>query len=551
MEKKIIFYFTILLFSLVEISSFAQDANFDWAVKMGGASDDYVHSIAADGSANVYTSGRFRSTATFGIHNITSVGASNGFITKQNSGGDVLWVKQLVSSGHAQAYGITADAAGNIYATGLFLGTTTFETHILTPPSGNNRAMFVVKYDTNGTIVWINQFDGNETGFGVGNEIKTDDAGNIYIAGYFNDTITFGATTLASEGGSDGFIMKQDPNGNVLWAKGMGGVNDSYAQSIHVDGIGNVYTAGFFNGSVDFEGHILTSEGQNDLFIAKYDSDGGMIWVRQSGGTGYDEAISVTTDASGNVYTTGHFENIVVFGSHTLTSTGNRDGFIAKYDSDGNIVWVKQLGGSDGTHNTHSVGVDIDIHGNVYITGMFNGTISFGSYTYNTFGGIDGFVAGYNTDGDILWAKQFGGTEQDRGLEIHIDVNGNILVAGEFIGTADFDPSGNSYTLVTSNLHSEVFVLKLNTSTAGINDHDANSNIGIYPNPAKDFVTLVNVKSNSIIKIIDMTGKTVYNGVVSDTHTTINMTEFINGIYFIEVNCEGAITDNRKIVVNK
>jgi hypothetical protein len=446
MEKKIAFYVNTLVLNLFFFHGVvAQDVSFDWALNFGGTGNDYSYKVTADTSGNIYTSGIFRGVSTFGTYNLTSVGSANGFITKQNPNGNVAWAKQLSTTGHAQASGITTDSTGNVYATGLFVGNTTFETQLLTPPAGNNLSMYVAKYNTDGDIVWINQFDGKAIGYGVGNDIVADGQGNIYVAGHFSDSVSFGSTTLGSDGGMDGFILKQNSNGTILWVKKIGGAGEGYAYSISVDGAGNVLTSGFFNGDVNFEGNTLTSAGQNDLFIAKHDSDGNLLWVRQSGGTGYDEGVSIAVDEQGNVYTTGHFEGTVMFGTNTLTSTGNRDGFIMKHDADGDILWVKQMGGTDATgHNTHSVAIDVNSHGNAYITGIFGATVSFDTYTYNSFGELDAFVAGYDTDGNVLWAKQIGGTQQDRGNSIHVDVNGNVIVAGDFYSVVDFDPSGNT-----------------------------------------------------------------------------------------------------------
>src|ERR1022692_4879088 len=173
-----------------------------------------------------------------------------------------------------------------------------------------------------------------------GNSIAVDSSGNSYVTGYFNSTtITFGSTTLTTAGGYDIFIAKYNANGNVVWAKRAGGSGDEGGYGIAVDGSGNSYVTGYFNSSsITFDTITLTGAGGNDMFIAKYDSSGNVMWAKSAGGSNNDIGNGIAVNSSGISYITGNFtSSSITFGSTTLTNASNdtSDIFIAKYDANG------------------------------------------------------------------------------------------------------------------------------------------------------------------------------------------------------------------------
>jgi len=211
------------------------------------------------------------------------------------------------------------------------------------------------------------------TSFDSGRSITTDASGNVYTTGYFQNTVDFnpgsGVSNLVSNGSYDIFISKLDANGNFIWAKSMGGTSSDYGYSITTDASGNVYTTGSFAGTVDFDPGSgvsnLVSNGSSDIFIQKLDANGNFLWAKSMGGTSYDSGTSITTDASGNVYTTGTFTGIVDFDPSFSISNLNSSGgytFIQKLDANGNFIWAEQV------NNLASKSINIDANGNLYIT---------------------------------------------------------------------------------------------------------------------------------------------------------------------------------------
>ncbi len=264
------------------ISKLDASGNFAMAISMGGPSIDFGSSIAFDVSGNVYATGIFQDTADFwpggGVINLISAGDYEVFIAKYSSNLFFSWAKSIAGTSSEQANSILVNASGNIHITGRFSGTADFNpgsgTFNLTPVS-SNPDIFISKLDLNGNFVWAKQMGGS--GHDVGWLSVVDASGHIYTTGRFRETSDFdpgpGTFNLTSMGNSDIFISKLDINGNFVWAKGMGGISEDKGYSIAVDGSGNVYSTGSFNGTVDFDPDTgsfnLTSSGGTDIFVHK------------------------------------------------------------------------------------------------------------------------------------------------------------------------------------------------------------------------------------------------------------------------------------------
>ncbi|WP_323796380.1 SBBP repeat-containing protein [Nisaea sp.] len=258
----------------------------------------------------------------------------------------------------------------------------------------------------------------------------------------------------------------------VQFANGVGGTGGDQGRSITVDSGGNSYVTGRFQGTVDFDPRAgtanLASAGNDDVFIAKYDSSGDLLWAKNVGGTSIDRGESIQVDSSGNSYVTGYFSGTADFdpgaGTANLTSAGFDAVFIAKYDSSGDLLWAKNVGG---TSIDTGQSIAIDSSGNSYVTGDFGGTADFdpgaGTANLTSAGGQDVFIARYDASGDLLWAKNVGGTNADLGHSITVDSSGNSYVTGRFQGTADFDPGAGTANL-TSAGSEDVFIAKYDSS---------------------------------------------------------------------------------------
>ncbi len=291
-------------------------------------------------------------------------------------------------------------------------------------------------------------------------DMVIDNLGNIYIIGDFKGTVDFdpgqGIFEISSVADRDIFVLKLDPFGNFIWVNQIGGTGTDWGNSIAVDNVGNIYVTGSFAGTADLDPgtgtQLISSFGENDIYIQKLDASGNLIWFKQFGGIESDQGKSITVDESGNVYVGGLFSETVDFdpgtGINNLTSSGQEDLFIQKLDASGNLLWVKQKGTTGANDISYSIA--IDGFENVYSTGYFSGNF---------------LIQKYNTDGNLVWENNIGGSNNDHSYCLALDNSGNVYITGNFVGTVDFDPGANTFNLSTgNNSNSNAFLLKLNNS---------------------------------------------------------------------------------------
>jgi Glucodextranase, domain B/Beta-propeller repeat len=395
----------------------------------------------------------------------------------------LLWAKRAGGTGSGDAAtGIAVDGLGNVFVTGIIQGSATFglgEVNETTLTSAGGDDIFVALYGSNGSLQWAKRAGGTGLDRGVG--IAVDGSGNSYVTGVFNGSATFGLgevneTTLTSAGGDDIFVAQYDSSGTLQWAKRAGGSGTDRGVSIAVDGSGYASVTGWFNGSATFgQGQAsqatLTAAGSDEIFIAQYDSSGMLQWARRAGGSGLDQGAGIAVDSAGNVYVTGFFNGSATFApgqanQTTLTTAGDRDMFVAKYDFIGTLVWARRSGGT-GADRGFSIAVDGS--GNSYVTGLFNGTATFGpgqpnQTTLTSAGSDDIFVAQYDSNGALQWVKRAGGTGSDGGLGIAVDGSGNSYVTGFFSVSATFAPGQANQTTLTSAGARDIFMVKYDSA---------------------------------------------------------------------------------------
>lgn len=302
--------------------------------------------------------------------------------------------------------------------------------------------------------------------------IAVDASGNTYSTGYYRGTVDFdpgpGTASLTSLGNEDVYILKQNPSGELIWVKSVGGPNVDRGGGIAVDANGNVYVAGFFAETADFDpgsgSYPLVSAGNTDTFVLKLNASGDFLWAGAFAGIDLSYGLSINLDADANVYTTGSFLGTADFdpgaGVANVVPPGGYATFVQKMDSEGNYLWAKAFGG---TYNLYEHVSAVDGAGNIYTTGSFDFPADFdpgaSTVTLTSVGGADVYVQKMDTDGNFLWARSFGGTYGDAGSDVTADASG-VVTTGFFMQTTDFDPGAGSLE-VTANGTRDVFVQKM------------------------------------------------------------------------------------------
>ena len=375
-------------------------------------------------------------------------GERNNGCERQASDPKHIWSKSFGGSGSdSWIYSSSVDNSGNVYILGSFSSSSiNFGGGTLNNAGGND--IFLAKFDSNGNHLWSKRFGGSNEDYGM--SVSTDNLGNVYITGYFrSSTIEFGGGVLTNTnaGTDEIFLAKFDSDGKHLWSKSFGGSNHDDGASVAVDNSGNVYITGSFRSStIDLGGGALNNAGSGamDIFLAKFDSNGNHIWSKRFGVSVDDWAQSISVDSSGNLFIAGMFKGSNLnFGGGSITNNGGLDFFLAKFDSNGNHQWSKGFGGNN---DDYSYSVSADSSGNVYITGFFkSSTIDFGGGALNNAGGWDTYLAKFDSNGSLQWSKRFGGNADDWGYYVSAASSGDVYITGWY-SSSDINFGGNSLT---------------------------------------------------------------------------------------------------------
>ena len=412
-------------------------ASFAFAVSSGGTNFQDPFGVAIDNQENIFVSGYYSGTMTFPGTNFASKGLTDMFLAKYDRAGNFLWAKTGGGTTNDIAYAVATDSGGNAYVAGRFGRTATFDGVTLT--SAGDEEILLAKYDASGNLVWAKRAGGNSYDFAK--KLAVDESGNVYVAGGCRATSTFGTLSIGTFATADAFLAKYDSNGNALWVQHWGSSSGYYcdAHGMARDTNGNMYLTGFYQSTMNVGATSLTNAGGQDIFVMKVDSSGNPIWARRAGGSGNERGLDITADEAGNVFVTGFFDGPGSFGETNFSGDGSDDAFIAKYDASGNFQWAKfgrSLNGDEG-HN-----VKCDSTGNVYLTGLFENVATFSPWGMVSTGNDDAFLAKYDTSGDLLMLRQVGSTNSDWGRALAINGNDSVYWVGGFAGNVTFGDKG-------------------------------------------------------------------------------------------------------------
>jgi len=459
---------------------YAQTPEWNWAMKAGGQYAEEAAAIATDSEGNTYITGSYVSTTTIGSFTLpnrsTTFGTYDVFVAKLDPSGTVLWAARAGGTNSEYGTGVDVDPLGNVYVTGVYNSTTIYfgSTNTLyLLRNGTSNDVFVAKLDSAGTWLWAKRAGYRNSD--IGNGIVVDSESNAYICGTFQGGAVFpplpgGITGLQY---NDVFVAKMNAAGDFIWAKKAIGLNNESAQRIALDTNNNVYICGSFAsdniifGEVDANNNpvpgsiVLANSETNssfEMFVAKLDTNGTWLWARKGEGSGNEFAYDIAVDANNNIYATGTMQNDTDFdGIGLIPAYGGFDAFVVKYDVDGNGIWGKCAGGSN-----YDVGWGISTDAfNVYLTGEFKGSATFGSYTLSSSpsSASDAFIVGMDAqNGGIFFAQKVGSTYNDIGTSVVAGQNGSVYWNGNFIGTVTF-ASGMSITS-TGTSNKDLYVAK-------------------------------------------------------------------------------------------
>ena len=345
------------------------------------------------------------------------------------------WTKLLGTSDFEVGHGIAVDTKGNAYITGVTYGNL----------DGNTNAgyidVFVSKYDANGNRLWTRLLGTSDLDLGFG--IAVDTKGNAYITGNIG-------------------VCKYDTNGNRLWTRLLGTSGSEVGYGIAVDTNGNAYITG--STPEDLDGN--TNAGNEDIFVSKYDTNGNKLWTKLLGSSSPDYGNGIAVDTNGNAYLTGYTRGDL----DGNTNAGDYDIFVSKYDTNGNRLWTRLLGTSG-----HDVGfgISVDTNGNAYTTGYTPGDLDGNTNA----GPNDIFVSKYDTNGNRLWTRLLGTSDDEVGHGIAVDTKGNAYITGFTYGDLDGNTNAGGQDIFVSKYDTNGN--RLWTRLLGTSDSEAGESIAV------------------------------------------------------------------------
>jgi hypothetical protein len=548
--KRLSIQFCILIQLIMAVSGYCQ--TLEWVKMYGGDYIDYSHAIVVDAAGNSYTTGLFSTTVDFDpgpdVFEITKVGGwFDCFVSKLDVDGNLVWIKTFQGDGDPESFDLALDETGNVYVAGEFWGSVDFDPgpDSLIFYAEEPHAGFVVKLDSMGDLVWANRF-------GSGwlcsiRAIDLDTEGNVYMTGMFADSLDLDPgpdVYMLTDPGNhmDIFVCKLSDEGHFVWGKHLVGTDNEGFPKVKVNSHGDVYVSGNFTETIEFNSVALTAIGSGDSFVCKYTDDGEFIWAKQIGGEATELCRTLDSDSLGNVYLAGSFSGTSDFdpgsGVHNMTATEEFDIYILKLNSNGGFVWSKQITGGNHFNSAHSL--QIAPSGNVIVAGHFDGTIDFDSgladHSLSSDESIKTFVLGLGENGQFEWVFGTGGWDDlEGGNKIAVSGSGFVYVTGYFLGTADFDPGPDLYPLTAP--WYEVYVQKIAPPVkySGISTEVKTGN-ELYPNPTTGMMYLKSDQNFTEWSVIDCLGRNVSTPVI--TGNSIDLGHLPNGIYMVRYAAE-------------
>ncbi|BDS13328.1 T9SS type A sorting domain-containing protein [Aureispira anguillae] len=526
----------LLFFCFLSVYTIAQPLSTAWIAPIPGSLYEQNNSMAQAPCGDVYTVGFFQGT--FG--SLTSVGSEDGFIAKYNDQGQLQWIKQLAGTSSDRVNGIVIANDNEIYIVGEFRDKFYYNNDSLV--SQNQLDVLIAKLDSSGTIQWASSANG--WGYESGNDIALMPNGNLVITGYYENNLDFGGSSLLANGLRDIFIATIDPQGNPQWLKTLSGPAFEEGKSIATDSSNNIYIAGSFRDFLYPNGNTVAGEGSYDVYLAKYDQTGQLLWIKTMGGPAADEGTYVKVDHHQNVVVTGWYDRYIQVDTVLLSGSKEEDGFAAKFAPNGDFLWVIPLAG---TFDERTYGVDFDADDNLYIMGTLDSLLILGGDSLNNRHlnrPTDIFIAKYDEAGNYKWAQTLGHYYNDFCYDLLVKDATTIYLAGSFQDTSIFITD----TLISQNDY-DVFLAKFDIdTTVAIPKIPANvtndiQQLLLYPNPSHQQSTLYYTLTQTTdvnILIYDLLGSVhqtilLKNQPIGPHQLKLNRPSREAGVYFVQI----------------
>lgn len=386
---------SLSLLMIAGVAGAEQPYPLAWSKVADSSGIDHARSVAVDVAGNAWMTG-----ITYGDLGGPNLGSSDAYLLKYDGTGSLLFSVQIGTSTADSGWHVAVDSSCKAFVVGRTMGDLG-GMHI-----GGTYDGFISKYSSSGDLLWSRQIGttSNDEAYSV----AVDAGGNAFVTGY----------TSGSLGGinpnapwDEAVLIKYSPLGDVVWSRQIGTTDHEQGFGVATDSCGNAFIAGYTQGSL-----AADNAGGQDGFLAKYDGAGGLLWKRQIGTAAYDIVCSVATDASGNAFIAGK-----TGGAFEGTDYADYDAYVAKYDPDGNLLWLKQFG-TAGADSADCLAVDAD--GNIFVGGTSQGGLG------GSAGDTDAFVLKFDTSGSLIWSQEYTTLMDERDASVALDPEGSVFLGG-------------------------------------------------------------------------------------------------------------------------
>jgi len=527
--------YTLFLFSLLVFPKmFAQIPDWEWMKTPVAADNSYANDVTTDTSGNVITGGEFSGggiTIEPAFYSLISNSLEpQMFLAKHSSNGEFDWAV-TAESVYSSVSSVSSDNDGYIYVAGTFQESLTFINNNLNDVTITGNPLvattFFAKFDPYGFLIWAHATEADSS---VIRDIKVV-GDNFYMTGFYfdNNGFSFNNIAVSPAAYGDMFIAKFTLEGTAVWAKNLNAGTLAQGYSVDADALGNVFVGGGIYESATVNGQLYEGYGDLDGFIAKYNTDGTLQWIKTSGSQSTDVTTNVKADGSGNVYiSTVAYASPYNINNQAIELYGVQNHIFAKLDANGTYIWTKLAGGNN--QDTFS-SLELDSQGGIYAAGYSYSTYFYEINQEEAFDIFDNrhfIILHLDSEGNVEWMKT---NSVSGGSALYgMSVNGEdeMYVCGMYANNINLD----GFTAFAQGYHP--VIAKLQLETLDTNTYTVQNKPMLYPNPATDYIT-IQAKNfdNAPFVMYDITGRKIISGTLNGT--TTNVSALPAGVYTLKV----------------
>lgn len=519
MPLKFLFFLT-LFFVHLQIAS-AQ--TWSWAKSYGAGQEDIGRSVTGKGE-HLFFGGSFNGKFNMGGTEVSSAGAADFFLSKKDLQGNMLWVRTGSSEGKNAVQSIKTDEIGGLFVSGYYtnqltIGHQQFAGHL-------TKNGFVSRWGQDGGLIWFKTLSGNGQ-----NEVTAISKGaqnSVLATGFFSQTVQIENNQFTASGGSDLFVAKYALNGSLLWANHFGGTQTDRGTAIATGSENSVYVGGYYTGQITFGQKQLKSNDKRRGFLFKLDENGNVVWAQGFESSGLS-AVSAVRYAQGKLYVSGYFTGDLTTDNGQLTATAGKDGFIARFDTDGNLEWMQSIQSPK----------DLQIHdiqltaGKLYATGSFSTSFSKDGVELQSAAEKSAFIAEFTLHGEMTHAYASGGSGSVLARSLYLENDRKYYLTGSFQNQVHF---GTNHLSNASD--EDIFLAKFDrellSSSGSLVENDI-AQPQLRQLSGQKFYLTGNSSHDSFAKtrlsVFDLNGRFVYSMPVQ-SNQFFELSHLPSGIYF-------------------